>query len=311
MTDAKYNNYSQVIGTISSLALKDIGDNKNGLGKMTVRSNGNLINVDFWNPNKATTNHVDRLFSRLKEGQVVRVGGEMTENEYEDNIYRNLRAYISAKKGVNANSFQVYREDEEFDEKSVLMFEGDVLRMDMSYDDDGKPTLTAKVATFNRYNRETKEEDLSIARVVANTLKNLSDYVKDNEGKMPHVDTAKLDALFEEIKDNPTKANAITVLNKFMALDYDANMFNINVLTLTAHGEMAEECINEFDAGDNISVGVGVYNKAKQDEFGFSDGSISELRIQKIKSVNEKVDGVVAHEDSLGSVEDEVDDLGW
>lgn len=311
MTEAKYNNYSQVIGQITSLALKDIGDNKEGLGKMTVRANGNLINVDFWNPRKATTNHVSRLFSRLKEGQTVRVGGEMTENEYEDNIYRNLRAYISAQDGIKPNNFQVYREDEEVEEKAVLMFEGDILKMDMSYDNDGKPTLTSKVATFNRYNPETKKEDLSVARVIANTIKNLSDYVKDNEGKMPHVDTGQLDALFERIKNDPSKANALTVLNEFLALGYDTNLFNINLLTLNAHGEMAEECVNEFDAGDNVSLGIGVYNKAKTDEYGFTDGSVSELRIQKIRSVNEKADGVVANEDSLGDVDEEVADLDW
>lgn len=311
MTEAKYNNYSQVIGQITSLALKDIGDNKEGLGKMTVRANGNLINVDFWNPKKATTNHVSRLFSRLKEGQTVRVGGEMTENEYEDNIYRNLRAYISAQDGIKPNNFQVYREDEEVEEKAVLMFEGDILKMDMSYDNDGKPTLTSKVATFNRYNPETKKEDLSVARVIANTIKNLSDYVKDNEGKMPHVDTGQLDALFERIKNDPSKANALTVLNEFLALGYDTNLFNINLLTLNAHGEMAEKCVNEFDAGDNVSLGIGVYNKAKTDEYGFTDGSVSELRIQKIRSVNEKADGVVANEDSLGDVDEEVADLDW
>lgn len=309
MSESRYANFGQVTGRIDSLSLKDVGDRAEALGKMVVRSGENRIHVDFWNPRNADVNYISQFFSQLQEGEYITVGGEVVEESWNDNLIRKIRAYVSKSKGITTCT--VYGDTLDKKQKAVLRAEGDIMEIEASYNENGEPSVDIELGVFNLYNPETKKEDLSPAKAVYHEIKGYLDYLERNNDSVAYENELK--NMMKNLQENPTKQNAIKMANRYR--QYRDQMYNLSVLTVTAHGEVAEEIIEEVSKGDNISVGCYIYNKADSDEFGFSEGSISELRIKKYKGVNEKLEqdmsGVNAG-DSLDTPFDEgfEDDLG-
>jgi len=296
---AKYKNFAQVIGRVVSFELKDVGENKQNLGKLTLSADGNLVNVNFWKPNWADNNPIPRIFTRIKEGQTIRVNGSLEENEYEDNIYHQISAYVGAD-GISSRNFQIYREDEEVEEKATILLDVDIIGMEASYDDNGSPTLECEVATFNKYNKETKEEDLSIADVVLDIIKY---YVENQDDEVKEARK-----IAKDLSANKNKPDAIEAFKKFDR-EFDYNSFKVNKLHVTAHDEVAENMLNNTEAGDNVRLGCDYYNQAQTDRYGHAEGSINEVRVGKFIETNAKTTKSLS--DTPLSSQDDIDDLDW
>ncbi|MFW6016219.1 MAG: hypothetical protein ACOCRK_07245 [bacterium] len=281
-----FGNFATVVGRVNSKQMKDFGS---GLGKLSLNVNDGKAFVDLWNPKD--TNVVESFFHEINEGEKIQLRGEIQESYYNENYNRRLRPFIP-KTGVE---YSVKSDDVE--EKFNAALSGDVVKMEMKYDEDGAPSMELIFVILNLYNPNTKENDLTRQEVLIRELENYKDYVS-NRDDMPGREEI-VEKLINKTKSDDSRENIYKVLMKFYDR-FNPRMWNINILHLTAFDDIAQEIADKVDEYDNCQFGVSVYNMRDEDEFGFINGIINKVEIKKINQVVKQEESLEEDDDFLG-----------
>lgn len=269
MSKSKFNASATVVGKVQKKEIKeDIG---NGLGKIILKSNENRVFYNVWN-RKNNTNIVDNFMKDVVEDEQYFLMGELTENEYEGNINRNIRAFIN-KDGEVVN----FSDSENSDEKAVASISGDVRNKQLKYTDnipgvqkkdEHIPLLKFKVLIFNTYNSDNKDEPLSRNEVLMEELKRNKEYAEENPDKVNY-DIDELKDLFDSLNADDSYTTILDVYD--LMKEMPIKIYNVDELNLTAIGDLADKMAEEVEEGMNITCACYIKNQFKSrdyDEFG-------------------------------------------
>lgn len=280
--DSKFMNNAFVIGEVRDIELTDLGDRKNARCRVNMYTDNGFINVQLNTSRNASENFAEKLYDKLSKGDIVQVRGSLEEFYYNDNYRRNILPYVSNKNGWNDN-IKVFASNQDKELKATTRLAGDVIDKEDFVDDEGTEGIHFTLLSYNLYNRDTGEEDLTRKEVLEGAIKNFGDYAK-KEGK--DINFGKL----ADLRDNlgvleDTDIKEIINVYKEFKEQFNPLMFNIDEFHITAKGRVAEE-MQEVDLYDNITVGAYILNKTVIDDFGFANGSENILEIGKYRGIN-------------------------
>lgn len=283
---SEFNNSAFLKGEVRGVDLSDLGSRVNARCRVNVYTDKGFVNVQLNSSRNADTNYAVKLKDKLNEGDMIQVRGSLEEFFYNDEYRRNISPYVSNKNGWGQN-IQIFDKTHEFDKKvATARLSGDVIEVEPYYEDDGEFRLELTLLHWNTYNRDDRDTPLTRREVLINTMQNFGDYAKENDRE---VNFDALKSLMEDLEVlADEQVQEIVRIYKSFKEQFNPLMFNIDEYHLTARGEIGEE-MQDIQILDNITVGVYFINETKIDEFGFAEGSISELRVGKFRSVNENV----------------------
>lgn len=296
MSNAKYNNFTTVVGKVVGKGFKDVGS---GLGNVTVEAGEGRHFINLWQPRKADKPVVENFINNLEEGTKVEVIGNVEQREWEGELQMNTKAFVSGTKGVTGVKDAMDSDKE----RAIARLSGDIIEMDMTYTDDivGKDLdepiakLNIKLGIFNTWN-PNGDEDLLPAEALINDIRR---YVKTMKEESEVTNFDKYKGMIEALKSDQSITNVIKQLKPM--LDTSAKMYGVDVLELVAYGEVAEQIGEEVGEGYNVAVGALLQNTVIYDTWGFVEGNQKEIEVKKLGKVNQEPEGADEYDDILGS----------